>query len=71
MTYVEEIANALARQMTRKELRRHFGLGTGRNVPAWANIRKYVSLWHAEQQRINAGGEPSAFWRKCVGIEKC
>jgi hypothetical protein len=65
---MNELAKAYAGRMTRREMLRHFFLGTGRTVPPWANLRQYASLWHAEQQRINAGGTPSAFWKKCVGI---
>ncbi len=66
--YISEIRLAVARRHTRQELRSIFIRGTGHEVPVDANLRQYVSKWHAHQQAINAGATPSAFWKKAVGL---
>lgn len=64
--YLHEIRIHVRARLTRAELRRHFWLGTGKQVPPGANLRNFVSKWHAHQQAINAGAKPSAFWHKAV-----
>lgn len=66
MTYLEEIHEAMKTRHTEEELRRHYYLGTGHQVPYGVDVREHVAHWHADQQAINAGAEPSEFWKKCV-----
>lgn len=56
------------RRMTRAELRRFFWLGTGRQVPKGANLRKFVPAWHRAQMAIKQGRPASKFWKRAVGV---
>lgn len=62
--YLNDIRIAVAKRHTRRELVALFKRGTGYEVPKSANLRRYVPKWHAHQQAINAGAEPSQFWKE-------
>lgn len=68
MNYVSEIRASVRKRHTRKELACLYHTGTGRSVPLEVNLRAFVAEWHSQQQAINAGAKPSAFWRRANGL---
>lgn len=66
--YINEIRQNVRDTLTRRELRRLMTIRHGQRIPKDANLRNYVSKFHAHQQAINGGAVPSDFWRAAVGL---
>lgn len=62
--YIQEIRRNVRNRSTRKELRTLMNVRHGQPIPKNVNLRDYVSKYHAHQQAINGGANPSAFWVK-------